>query len=170
MLTSSAIPDPFDNDGDPIIEFPEDELPTPRRGQPVLAWIVILILVGGELLLPVFLKSPIKDATTDLISMEMQARSLIVSGQWMGNKSNLYLQAQVHNTGSIGQRLRFIVLAGELSGAAEAKEQLTRFDMKMIEHERTLTPEETTRTGWESCSGFGGSGAERQRRRLAHQP
>src|SRR5207237_453850 len=46
-------------------------------------------------------------------------------------KPELYKQSRLLNDGPIGQRLRFIVLAGELAGPQEALRQLDMLDQKI---------------------------------------
>ena len=145
MFTPADEYSPYYDEDVPSDESDVEEIPPTRRGHPILAWIAITLLVSGELLLPWILqrgaKNEARDSANDLITMETQARSLIGAGQWMGDRSSLSPQVEALNTGSIEQRLRFIVVVGEVAGTAEARKQLRLFDEKMIEHQRTLSPE-----------------------------
>jgi membrane protease YdiL (CAAX protease family) len=120
-----------------------------RRGRPVLAWIVIWLLVLYVLLQhsgpdwvhqftqklhpPVApIVSPDADGTS--FGFTLQARYLVglkelplpgVSSQ------DLYDKADALNTGTLDQRMRFAILAGELVGPAKAEELLSELDAKV---------------------------------------
>ena len=80
----------------------------------------------------------------NLLVMRYQARVLIglreLWGGAMGGDQKIYADAKSLNAGPVSQRLRFVVLAGELQGPAEALKVLDQFD-ELIERERAqLTP------------------------------
>jgi membrane protease YdiL (CAAX protease family) len=106
-----------------------------RQGRPFLAWLVILATV-------LFILWRYETVSTqeheryDLVNMRLQGRFLVgMADRFMvGNKSgrqSLYEEAQnTLNRGTYAQRLRFVVLAGELKGPDEAREQLRLIDTK----------------------------------------
>jgi membrane protease YdiL (CAAX protease family) len=108
---------------------PADALPAvePRKGRALLAWVVIVALVcymvwehwnsQTEFV-------PGATARANYALLEMQARILVGTKALLGDSELLYAQAQALNSGTIGQRLRFITIAGELGGPEKALEQL----------------------------------------------
>ena len=119
-----------------ITTYP-DSLPQPRRGWPLVAWLVILAVVG----LILWRNSlPMGEATAGwLVPMQMQGRYLVGlsnSGFPGVPKADLYKQAKMTlDKGSDAQRVRFAVLAGELSGPEEARRVLAGLE---VSEERTL--------------------------------
>jgi membrane protease YdiL (CAAX protease family) len=131
--------------------IPEADLPPPpapprRKGWPVLAWLVIAGTV-------VFLQWRNREApaslleTLDLVAMRMSARlyvgmaSLPDAG---GKPQDVYQQAETAlNRGGFAQRLRFAVLAGELSGPAEARKRLR--ELEQARQEGKVHPTEAER-------------------------
>src|SRR5262245_31968142 len=102
--------------------------PPPRRGHPVIAWLVILTFalaaIGLSFLRPLQKVAASKDQA-NLLVLELQARYMVGLTSLMGQKDpNLLKQIQVLNTGSISQRLRYVVLAGEVAGPAQAVSHL----------------------------------------------
>ncbi len=106
-----------------------------RQGRPLLAWLVILAAVAF-ILWRYETVSPQEHERYDLVNMRLQGRFLVgMADRFMvGNKSgrqSLYQEAQnTLNRGTYAQRLRFVVLAGELKGPDEAREQLRLIDTK----------------------------------------
>src|SRR5579883_1970527 len=104
-----------------------------RQGRPLLAWLVILAAVAF-ILWRYETVSPQEHERYDLVNMRLQGRFLVgMADRFMvGNKSgrqSLYQEAQnTLNRGTYAQRLRFVVLAGELKGPDEAREQLRLID------------------------------------------
>ena len=104
--------------------------PRPRRGWPLVAWLVILAVVG----VMVWRNSRPAGASTAewLVPMQMQSRYLVGlsnSGLPGVPKADLYKQAQeMFKRDTPAQRLRFAVLAGELSGPEEARRVLAGMD------------------------------------------
>jgi membrane protease YdiL (CAAX protease family) len=105
---------------------------------------VILGVVGWGALAKYVLPEPPQAAARDerlgLATMRMQARYYVGAHAVAG--SALYEQAQALNTGPVSQRLRFIVLAGELRDPIEARHQLRHLDALAKEH-LTYTPGRT---------------------------
>jgi membrane protease YdiL (CAAX protease family) len=100
--------------------------PPARRGWPWLAWLVIVAAA-------VWIAWPHGDPAVEAAvrrqagveSMEMQARALIGFGELSGQSSDAVLeQARAMNHGPYMQRLRFVVLAGDLGGAKKARAAL----------------------------------------------
>lgn len=108
----------------------------PRRGVAWLAWVVILLIVGFEVLWPRLRPSQERAAGKDRVAplpTEMQARYLVGAAELTGGGKALYAQAQALNTGPIDQRLRFVVLAGDLDGPDEALRQIDRLNERLAE-------------------------------------
>jgi membrane protease YdiL (CAAX protease family) len=115
-----------------LIQVLPEVTPAPpvRRGQPLIAWIVILGSVAF-ILWRYDSSSPQLREQYDLLTMRMQARYLVGlarMGKFLStgasNPEVMYPAAQNLNHGTYAQRLRFVVLAGELQGAEEARTQL----------------------------------------------
>ncbi len=114
----------------------------PRRGWLVLAWIIILAVVA--VILWRYETAPSQDRQRyDLVTMRLQGRYLVgaaeVQERYLGVKKSgremLYEQARSSlDRGTYPQRLRFVVLAGELKGPGEAREQLRQIDRKYRQH------------------------------------
>jgi membrane protease YdiL (CAAX protease family) len=105
--------------------------PPPRKGRPVLAWLVIVGTIAFLLWRNREAPPSLLEAL-DLVAMRMQARlyvglaSLPASG---GKLRDVYVQAEkVLNRGGYEQRLRFAVVAGELAGPAEARKRLRELE------------------------------------------
>lgn len=113
----------------------------PRRGRPLLAWLVILATVGF-ILWRYATVSPRENQRYDLVTMRLQGRYLVgVAGleeRYLGSQKSrdkLYEEARDSlNRGTYAQRLRFVVLAGELKGPEEARDQLQQIDRKYRQH------------------------------------
>jgi len=118
-------------------EYPLDPLPDqPRRrprGRAGVAWLLLLMIVAFEVVLPLLrrLNEAPPPARQSLMT-SMQVRYLMGASRLLGGSGEgLYAQAKPSlNTGPLDQRLPFLALAGELAGPKEALEQ-----MKQIEHD-----------------------------------
>jgi membrane protease YdiL (CAAX protease family) len=128
---------------------PPPEAEPPRRSRwpwvwAALAWIVILAIMGWGVLAKYVLVEPPQAAARDerlgLVTMRMQARYYVGAHTVAG--SPLYEQAKALNTGPVSQRLRFIVLAGELRDPIEARQQLWHLDAALARKGLTYTPEQ----------------------------
>jgi membrane protease YdiL (CAAX protease family) len=102
--------------------IPAEAVPPPpaprRKGWPVPAWLVILGLIGFLLWRnhQAAQERPVRYPAL----VEMQARYLVA----LGGSPALYSQARTLDRGPFGERLRFVVVAGELAGPGEARERL----------------------------------------------
>jgi membrane protease YdiL (CAAX protease family) len=114
----------------------------PRKGQPLLAWLVILAAVAF-ILWRYETVTPQQRQRYDLVTMRLQGRYLVgvseLEKQFLGaqksGREQLYQEARkTLDRGTYPQRLRFVVLAGELKGPDEAREQLHQIDRKYREH------------------------------------
>jgi membrane protease YdiL (CAAX protease family) len=117
-----------------------------KKGQPALAWIAIVVLVG--LVLWLHTVSPPAGASTpgegvDVRLMELQARYLVGAKDVFNLPGpDFYEQAKALNSGPLDRRLRFVILAGELAGPTEARVQLHQLDAKLIRAGVQETPEQ----------------------------
>jgi membrane protease YdiL (CAAX protease family) len=125
----------------PVNEPPHSPWP---RVWATLAWVVILGVVGWQVVgrhLVARERGAAADSQLELLTMRMQARYLLGTRELVG-VPGLYDQARALNTGSVAQRLRFVVLAGELAGPAEARSQLHKLDLNLAQNKRTYAPGE----------------------------
>ena len=100
------------------------------RGRPLLAWVVILLAVLGVLaarwLMPA--KGEAKGGASSLVT-EMQGRYLVGVHELLpAENKDLARQAAALNGGPVKQRLRYVILVGELDGPDKALEQLDRLE------------------------------------------
>ncbi|HEY7153017.1 MAG TPA: CPBP family intramembrane glutamic endopeptidase [Gemmataceae bacterium] len=134
-----------------------------HKVRPLLAWLVILGAVAF-ILWRNSTVSPLEKQKRDLVMMRLQSRYLVGLAElverllnylnylrggsereerFLNSKKSareqLYKEAKANlNRGTYAQRLRFVVLAGELKGPDEAREQLRRLDQRY--HERRGDP------------------------------
>ncbi|HEY7428331.1 MAG TPA: hypothetical protein VH682_29130, partial [Gemmataceae bacterium] len=103
---------------------PPPAAPPVRKGRPLLAWLVILGAVAF-ILWRYETVSPLERQRYDLVTMRLQGRYLVgmaeLEERFLGSKKSgreqLYKEAQASlNRATYAQRLRFVVLAGELKG------------------------------------------------------
>src|SRR5947209_613865 len=110
-----------------------------KRGRPVLAWVALAVLVPVPVVLHVVRPSPEGRAAEDrvgLVTMQVQGRYALGATHVSGlSGQTFYEQLRPLNTGPVGQRLRFVVLAGELAGPQEALNRLSDLDAKLAEHD-----------------------------------
>ena len=109
-----------------------------RKGQALLAWLVIVAGVASWLWVHYAYPTEFAPGTAERASyvvLQMQARYIIGAADLLRKLQvkgqNFYASVQSLNTGSIGQRLRFITLAGELRGPEEALRQLRSLREKL---------------------------------------
>lgn len=133
-----------------ITMAPPPAAPPVRRGRPLLAWLVILAAVAF-ILWRYSTVSPRDRQRYDLVSVRLQGRYLVGAAElekrFLGGKTSgreqLYEEARNSlNRGTYPQRLRFVVLAGELKGPHEAREQLHQIDRKYRQHCGNPAPED----------------------------
>ncbi len=101
--------------------------PRSSRGITWAAWAVIVILIGVKLALPMAASSDETTGGDDPVGellMGIQGRYLVGAADILQSGPLLYLQSGQFNVGSMAQRLRFVVLAAELSGPVEARAKL----------------------------------------------
>jgi membrane protease YdiL (CAAX protease family) len=126
--------------------FPEPLAPTHRRGRPLLAWLVIVIIVGllvaAGSIRPSRAKTQATQQKQQLRLEDVQIRYMVGANralQIMGQpRQDLYTQAQSILKGSIDHRLRLVVVAGELKSTEEALTQLER----LKDDSAAMTPEQ----------------------------
>jgi membrane protease YdiL (CAAX protease family) len=122
--------DPRDG-SEPLTVLPAE----PPRGWPWPAWLVIVAAACVPLVVRAVRPPDAAQAFQERVGrvvMQMQARYLVGLRELLGMPGRaLYDQAQVLNTGPVDQRVRFIVLAGELAGPDEALNQLQRLDARV---------------------------------------
>jgi len=120
-----------------------------RRGHAIIAWIGIVL---GCVVAVLMQRVPAPaltlvdgDDPIGTVLMKIQARHLVASGQWLkDNREALYEQSQGRlNVGSVGQRQRFVILAGELAGVEEARQVLAELDAELADPPRGDPPELT---------------------------
>jgi membrane protease YdiL (CAAX protease family) len=112
--------------------FPEPPPPTYRRGRPLLAWLVIVIIVGLILtagsIRPSRAKTAVQQHKQQLRLEDVQIRYLVGANEFLKAlgqpRQDLYAQARSALKGPIDQRLRLVVIGGELQGPEEALQQL----------------------------------------------
>jgi membrane protease YdiL (CAAX protease family) len=118
-----------------------------KKGQPMLAWLVIILLVSLIVMEANFRPSAEGGEEEDklpLTLMQVQARFLVGIGEFAKDKQKeIVEQVKSLDQGSVGQRLRYAVLIGELEGPQKALDQLTQLDEKVAEKNKALTPDES---------------------------
>jgi membrane protease YdiL (CAAX protease family) len=119
-------------------------LPIHRRGWPLLAWLVILTVVGlilsAEHLRPAPAPGIAKQPARRNLMEELQLRYIVGANaltKERGMPQDFYSQSQSLKGGGVEQRLRFVILAGELKGPDEALAQL-----QQLENDKELTLEQ----------------------------
>jgi membrane protease YdiL (CAAX protease family) len=95
-------------------------------GQPLLAWLVILGLVGFIIYRHATSRPESRQAD-QVVMVEGQARYMVGAATVLhGQEKILYDKASEFNRGSYAQRLRYVILGGDLVGPAEARDRLQR--------------------------------------------
>jgi membrane protease YdiL (CAAX protease family) len=120
--------------------------PERKRGVAWLAWLVILAVVGFEVLWPRLRPSRAKaegDAAAQRVLANMQIRQLVGWAEIFGQRQAIYEQAKKSlDTGPVADRLRFVVLAGDLAGPQEALEQIDNLQKGLADQDLTPEPEQ----------------------------
>jgi membrane protease YdiL (CAAX protease family) len=118
-----------------------------RKGWAILAWPVIFATAAFVVAAPYLWRAlPQDKAAIDRISsviMQMQTRYAMGAAKLLGrSKTNeqFYHQLAMFNDGSVNQRLRFVVVAGEFKNASQSLTLLRELDREMAGHNHKPTP------------------------------
>ncbi|HZT82505.1 MAG TPA: hypothetical protein VFA26_19915, partial [Gemmataceae bacterium] len=126
---------------------PTPPLP-PRRGVAWLAWLVILLVVGFEVVWPHLRRARERVGgpdTAERVLAEVQVRQVVGWADLFDNRPLLYAEAKKSmDTGPVADRLRFLVVAGELQGPGEALTQLGQLEQRL--QQQRIEPTEEQRT------------------------
>lgn len=123
-------------------KIPMETPSAPHKGWPSVAWLVIFAAVAFILWRYETVR-PLDSQRYDLVTARLEGRYLVGIAELQerfldaqkGGRELLYKEAKgVLNRGTYSQRMRFIVLAGELKGPEEAREQLQEIDRKYRQH------------------------------------
>ncbi len=131
-----------DRADNPPLPFPLPE-ESPRSSRWPLAWAALAwVVIVGFVALHFFQEARRESDGEDrigLITMRTQARYMVGMREIL-DMPGVYDQARALNTGPVSQRLRFVVLAGELRGPTEARKQLRELDRRAREQGVAFTP------------------------------
>ena len=126
--------------------------PVEKTGHPWVAWTVILCVVAYILALPHLAKEDPKAKKTsggDVVGlklMEVQGKYFVGAMNFLPiddeQQEGIYESTSELNRGTLEQRFRYIVLAGELAGADEAALQLTSLNHLVDSNAAKTTPEQ----------------------------
>jgi membrane protease YdiL (CAAX protease family) len=143
------IPEVIVAESEPLLVIPvvpaEEKRPFLSGLGVVLAWLVILSVVGvivigvrtkwsnskkGAESEPTTASAAQADSRALMGAkiMEFEGRYLVGSASFIGNAAEFYRSAEQLNSGPMSQRVRFAILAGELSGPQEALKRLSELD------------------------------------------
>ncbi len=126
----------------PPTEIPDAALPapgapgSPARSHPYgawVAWAAILLVAGMSIFADRFVADSEQgeqlDDTVGLILVHIQGKYLIGASALLPMNPQLYAQSEtILNLGTLPQRQRFVVMAAELAGPAEARRHLDALD------------------------------------------
>jgi membrane protease YdiL (CAAX protease family) len=125
------------------------ELPPPprKKGHPLLAWAVIVGVVAFLLWRSWATRQAAgedRGERASSIVLRLQGRYVVGAAGFVpaGDRKKLYDQLTSLNTGPVRQRLRFVVLAGELQGPDEALRQLDGLRARLGQDEVKGEPED----------------------------
>src|SRR5579863_1321541 len=109
-----------------------------KKGLTLLSWLVILGLVGFMVVRTLISGMPGAGEQQQLrlqeILFDLQARYLVGAASFIpSEREGLYRQAKRFDRGNWDQRLKFVVLAGELAGAQEAFDKALELQQEMSE-------------------------------------
>lgn len=140
-----AVPEVTPIEPDPYVP---EVLPV-RKGLAVLAWPVILATVVFIVAAPYLWRAlPQDHGMVDRISnimLQMQTRYALGAAKFLGKGKTgdqLYGQLSALNNGSVGQRLRFVTVAGEFKGPGEALALLRELSNKLAFYHHEPTPQQ----------------------------
>src|SRR5207253_1314411 len=92
---------------------------------PVIAWLVIVTVVGIAVGFQLFASRFADKDRGYFFELQLQGRMYVGLAEKLGRTGTIYQQAQeTLNRGPYAQRLRFVVIAGEIEGPAEALARL----------------------------------------------
>ncbi|MEE9131733.1 MAG: CPBP family intramembrane glutamic endopeptidase [Phycisphaerales bacterium] len=119
-----------------------------RRGHAFIAWIGIVAMCAFAILMQQIAANAVsaddEDDPLGVLFMQMQARHVVASGDWLqgDRREALYEQSEgLLNIGSVDQRQRFVILAGELAGVEEARRVLAELEAELADPPRGDPPE-----------------------------
>jgi membrane protease YdiL (CAAX protease family) len=110
------------------------ELPPPRRGWAKVAWLVVGALVVLEFILQ---REPPQEPTDEdpsaMLVLQAEGKMIVGLHEWSrhqgaGDTPN---PIATLNTGPVGQRLRYVVLVGEIVGPDKAHDELRELDDRL---------------------------------------
>lgn len=129
--------------------------PTGPRGKVLLSWLALLAIAGGFLAFQSFGKRQMAAAqnledTGNYAVLELQARADVGAVEMMRDEKKYNdAEAAKHvtiidhlNRGSIGQRLRAIMVIGEVGGPAAALKRIDELKKEIENVKKELTPDE----------------------------
>ncbi len=115
--------------------------PPAPQGFVLLAWLIILGVIVF-VVLRVRTQEEMREQRLGLLTLDLQVRYLVGTGHLLKEKETIYRQSRANlDRGSFAQRLRFVILAGELASPAEALKQLKEL-RELAEHNHTTLTEE----------------------------
>jgi membrane protease YdiL (CAAX protease family) len=128
---------------------PESAAPPRRRGVAWLAWVVILLVVGFEVLGPRLLlrfrgppAGPDPRVRADVFVTQLQVRYIVGVARLMGADKGMSGQAALLNTGPIDQRLPYVVLVGDLDGPDEALHEIGKLHKELEAQDLNPDPDQ----------------------------
>ena len=121
---------------------------TSPKGMPIIAWIVIIALVSFIVLRGREIPETESSGQSQIAerAFEFQCKYLVGAASFAaGTGQQLYDQVATQlNTGPVSNRIRFVILAGELVGAGEADQKLAELQEAIDKHDVELTATEET--------------------------
>jgi membrane protease YdiL (CAAX protease family) len=147
---SSPFTSPYESESLPPAQPPQQRFYPLAFILGLAAWCVIAILV----VVIVFSQETAKDTPgavhgrddLNLLMMRFQARYILgireLAGPALVGDQQIYAQASALDVGPIDQRLRFVVLAGELRGPEEALKKLDKLEELIATNQASVTPEQ----------------------------
>ena len=119
-----------------------EAVPPSPRGFVLLAWFIILGVIAFAVI-RVRTSGAEREQRLGLLTLDLQVRYLVGTGHLLKEKATLYRQSRANlDRGSFAQRLRFVILAGELEGPAEATKQLEELRKLANTHQAELTEQD----------------------------
>jgi membrane protease YdiL (CAAX protease family) len=123
---------------------PEPLEPRRRKGHALIAWVVIVLLAAGIIVLQSFRPARERSGTlpsSGIFAFQMIGRYLVGTASLTRMRDpQLLASARQFYTGPPEQRWCYVVLTGELAGPKQALEQLAELDQRLKRHEIELNP------------------------------